>query len=247
MSGRTRVQLASVWAGPVFLVTYAIAFWGIAGWMPPSDPTLSADQVADIYAGDRTGIRVGLILSMVSATLLFPYFAMISRQIASIEGGRFSPLAMMQFGAGTLLIVFFDVCLMLWVGASFRSTFDPDTVRTLHDVAWLMFVMVFPGYCLQMICQSVAGFLDTSEHPTWPRWAAWMNLWVAFSGMGGGLAVFFKDGPFAWNGLIGFWAPITIFAIWLCVTTYLLRAAVQREAAAEAETVTDDAVAMTRA
>jgi membrane protein implicated in regulation of membrane protease activity len=74
-----------------------------------------------------------------------------------------------------------------------------------------------------------------------------MNLWVAFSGMGGGLAVFFKDGPFAWNGLIGFWAPITIFAIWLCVTTYLLRAAVQREAAAEAETVTDDAVAMTRA
>src|SRR5262249_59457655 len=98
-------------------------------------------------------------------------------------------------------------------------------------LGWLMFVMVFPAYTLQMICIAIAGFIDKSPHPTWPRWAAYLNLWVAFSGMGGGLAVFFKTGPFAWNGLIGFYLPISVFAIWLGITTVLLIRAIQRQAA----------------
>jgi hypothetical protein len=106
-------------------------------------------------------------------------------------------------------------------------------VRTLHDLGWLIFVMVFPAYCLQMICQAIAGFIDKSPNPTWPRWAAYFNLWVAFSGVGGGLAVFFKTGPFAWNGLIGFYTPLTVFAIWLGITTVLLHRAIMRQAAEE--------------
>jgi hypothetical protein len=54
--------------------------------------------------------------------------------------------------------------------------------------------------------------------------------------MGGGIAVFFKHGPFAWNGIIGFYAPLTVFFVWLVITTYLLLTAIKRQAAsAEAE------------
>ena len=49
--------------------------------------------------------------------------------------------------------------------------------------------------------------------------------------MGGGLAVFFKDGPFAWNGIIGFYVPLTVFAIWVLVTTFVLTKAIKRQAA----------------
>ena len=230
----TRLQLLCVWAGPAFLVLYAIFFWGVAGYIPPQDPTWSADHIAHFYDVNRTEIRIGQIGGMVASTLLFPFFTVISLQIARIER-RMPVLAVIQFGGAVLLLVFFAVCSMLWVAATFRPELGADTVRVLHDTSWLMFVMVFPAYSLQMICQAIAGFIDKSPTPTWPRWAAYFNLWVAFAGMGGGLAVFFKDGPFAWNGLIGFYVPIGVFAVWLGITTVLLHKAILRQAVEEGD------------
>jgi hypothetical protein len=237
-----RLQLACVWAGPLFAVTYLIAFWAIAGFIPPPSPHWSAAHVGSFFAANHTSIRIGMVLGMVSATLLFPFFTIVSVQIARIEGagGRGLVLAIMQFGAAVLLLVFFALCGMLWIVASFRSELSASTVRAFNDAGWLMFVMVFPGYTLQMICQAIAGFTDRSPNPTWPRWAAYMNLWVAFSGMGGGIAVFFKHGPFAWNGLIGFYLPLSVFFIWMVVTTYLLRASIRRQAA-EADAASGEA------
>ena len=148
--------------------------------------------------------------------------------------GFYLPLGVFVVWLGVttvLLLVFFAVCSMLWIIATFRPELGADTVRVLHDSGWLIFVMVFPAYTLQMICQAIAGFIDHSPNPTWPRWAAYFNLWVGFAGMGGGLAVFFKDGPFAWNGLIGFYLPLGVFVVWLGVTTVLLTKAIKRQAA----------------
>lgn len=226
----TRLQLLCVWAGPVFLVGYLICFWLIAGYIPPLDPTADPTEVLAFYDESRTEIRIGQLGGLIFSTLLFPFFAVISMQIARIER-RMPVLAAIQFGGAILLLVFFAVCSMLWIAATFRPELGADTVRVLHDLSWLMFVMVFPAYTLQMVCQAIAGFIDESPNPTWPRWAAYFNLWVGLAGMGGGLAVFFKDGPFAWNGLIGFYVPITVFACWLGITTVLLHRAVKRQAA----------------
>ncbi len=157
----TRLQLLCVWAGPVFLVLYAIFFWGVAGYIPPLDPTADPGEVAAFYDENRTDIRIGQLGAMVASVLLFPFFAVISMQIARIERGM-PVLAAIQFGAAVLLLVFFTVCSMLWVAATFRPELGASTVRVLHDTAWLMFVMVFPGYTLQMICQAIAGFIDRS-------------------------------------------------------------------------------------
>jgi len=229
----TRVQLFCAWSGVAAVLLYLIFFWGVAGFIPPTDPTDTPGQLVSFYAHNRTDIRIGQIGGMIAATLFFPFFALVSMRIAKAEGDRVPLLAAIQFGAATLLLVFFAVCGMLWIAASFRPELDGSTVRALHDTGWLMFVMVFPGYSLQMICMAIAGFIDKSPTPTWPRWAAYLNLWVAFSGMGGGLAVFFKQGPFAWNGLIGFYLPIAVFAVWVGITTWLLVSAVKRDAAAE--------------
>lgn len=226
---RTQRLKAAVWAGPVFIVLYAIFFWGVAGFIPPPGPSHSAGWIADFYDQNRTEIRVGQIGGLVASTLLFPFFAVISLEIARIE--RRSPiLAIVQFAGAVLLIVFFAMCSMLWVTATFREELGAETVRVLNDFGWLVFVMVFPAYVMQMFCMALAGFIDKSPTPTWPRWSACFNLWVGFAGMGGGIAVFFKDGPFAWNGLIGFYVPLTVFAIWLVVTTVLLLRSLDRQA-----------------
>jgi hypothetical protein len=49
-----------------------------------------------------------------------------------------------------------------------------------------------------------------------------VNLWVAFLGAGGVLAVFFKTGPFSWNGIMGYWIPVIAFAAGTTMTMVLL-------------------------
>jgi len=41
--------------------------------------------------------------------------------------------------------------------------------------------------------------------------------------------VFFKDGPYAWNGLLAFWVPLTAYATWMLVSFWLLRQAIAHE------------------
>lgn len=225
----TRTQLFCVWMGPVFLVTYGIAFWGIAQYIPPHPPSLGAEQVAWFYAEFTNRIRIGQVLGLIFCVLLFPWFAIISAQMARIEG-RFPVLAIMQFGGATLLIVFFQICGMLWIIAAWRQELDPAIVRLIHEGSWLMFVMIFPAYTMQLFSIAIAGFMDKSEHPMWPRWACYFNMWVGLAGMGGGLATFFKTGPFAWNGLIGFYIPVAMFTLWLFINSWLMHKGIKRQA-----------------
>lgn len=229
----TRLQLFCVWCGPAAAVLYLVFFAGIAHFIPPPSPHWTQAHVAAFFAGHRTGIRIGQIGGIVASMLFFPFFAAIAQQIARIEGRR-PLLAVMELAGGLMLVVWFGVCSMLWIVATFRADLSPNTVRMLNDLAWLVFVMMFPEYVMQMLAIGVAGLRDRSPRPLWPRWAAYFNMWIAFSGIGGGLAVFFKRGPFAWNGLIGFWLPICMFAVWLAITTYLLHTGILRQAAEEA-------------
>ena len=234
MLTNTRAQLCCVWlGGPTFLVLYGIFFWGVAGWIPPSPPSWSAAQIAGFYAEHRMSIRVGQLGGLIASTLLFPFWAVITGHIARIEGvhrGKPPVLALMQFGGAVLLQVFFALCSMLWIVATYRPELDAATVRVLHDAGWLIFVMVFPAFVMQMLCIGIAAFIDESPDPIWPRWAGYLNVWVGIGGMGGGLAVFFKVGPFAWNGVIGFYIPISVFTIWLLSMTYLMHTGIVRNA-----------------
>ncbi|MDT7559115.1 MAG: hypothetical protein QOI50_1951 [Pseudonocardiales bacterium] len=227
----TRLQLFCVWSGPAFLVLYVVFFWGVAGWIPPSPPSWSVEQVGAFYAAHPDEIRVGQLGALIASTLLFPFWAVITGQIARIERGRPPVLALMQFGGAVLLQVFFVLCGMLWIVATFRPELDATTVRVLHDAGWLMFVMVFPAFVMQMFCIGIAALIDDSPDPIWPRWAGYLNMWVGFGGAGGGLAVFFKQGPFAWNGVVGFYIPVVVFTVWIITMTYLMHVGVRRQAA----------------
>jgi hypothetical protein len=206
-----------------------ICFGVIADFIPPPSPHWSAAHVASFFDAHRTGIRIGMLGGLIASTLFFPFFTVVSAEIARIEG-RPPLLAVMQFGGAVLLLVFFAICNMLWIAASFRPELGASTVRALNDLSWLMFVMVFPAYVMQMLCVAVASFRDASPDPLWPRWAGYFCLWTGVAGMGGGLAVFFKHGPFAWNGLIGFYVPFAVFVAWLGVMTYLMHTRFRREA-----------------
>ena len=73
---------------------------------------------------------------------------------------------------------------------------------------------------------------DNHERPVFARWLGYFNIWVAILFLPGGLITFFKSGPFAWNGLLAFWLPLTVFFLWYIVMFFALLKAIRQRSTA---------------
>ena len=230
---KAAVQRGLAWTGPVMLVLWVGAFVFLAQYIPPPDPQ---DTVSEVLArfGDHTdATRLGLIITMYASALLVPFAAVISAQMKRIEGA--GPLATTQIVSAGLLSLEFIVPIMVWLAALYR--FDASSARiiqTLNDMGWLMFVAVISSVIVQIACFGIAILIDERERPIFPRWSGYFMLWVCLLLSPTSLCVFFKDGPFAWNGLFAFWIPLTTYGIWMLTTFWLLRQAIDHEVAEEA-------------
>jgi hypothetical protein len=218
---RRGIWLACIWAWPVCVVTFGVFFAVIAGFIPPPGESWSATQIAEFYAQNRNAIRAGLIGAMFASALLLPFFAVVSAEMKKIEGPN-ALLAPIQYGAAVILTAFFQIICLFWLLASFRPEISPDIIRAFNDYGWLVWTILIPTYSMQFVCMAIAAFIDHRRQPAWPRWAAYCNLWVSVTGAGGVLAVFFKAGPFSWNGIIGFWIPTVVFVSGMFMNAWLL-------------------------
>jgi hypothetical protein len=53
-----------------------------------------------------------------------------------------------------------------------------------------------------------------------PRWLGYFNIWAAVSFMPGVLLIFFKSGPFSYQGLFVFWVPFAVFGAWIMIMAW---------------------------
>lgn len=220
---KRRLWIACVWAWPVSVVCFGIPFVFLAGFIPPPSPSWSSERIASFYADNLTGIRVGILGALFASALLLPFYAVVSSEIKKIEG-KPGLLASIQWGGAVILVTFFQIIGLAWITASYRQDVSPEITRLLNDYCWFVWSTLIPTYMIQYICMATAGFMDRRPKPLWPRWSAYMNLWIAVTGAGGVLAVFFKTGPFAWNGVVGFWIPVIVFAVGMFVNAWLVLA-----------------------
>jgi hypothetical protein len=218
---RRRIWLGCIWAWPVCIVTFGLSFAVVAGFIPPPGESWSAAHIAEFYANNRTGIRAGLIGAMFGSALLMPFFTVVSAEMRKIEGPN-PLLARIQFGGAVMLTVIFQIICLFWLLASFRPEISPEITRAFTDFGFLVWTIFIPTYSMQYICMAIAGFIDQRPQPAWPRWAAYCNLWVAFTGAGGVASVYLKTGPFSWNGILGFWTPVLVFLAGSSMNAWLL-------------------------
>lgn len=220
-AAKHRIRMLCIWSWVPCIVVFGITFGLLAGFLPPTGESWSAHHVAQYYAGNRTGIRIGMIGAMFASALLLPFFTVVTREMREIEGPS-ALLAPIQYGGAVVLVTFFQIICLLWLLASFRPEADADIIRAATDYGWLTWTILIPTYVLQFVTMAIAGFIDPRPRPLWPRWAAYANLWVATLGAGGICAVFFKTGPFSWNGIIGWWMPTVVFAIGMTMNMWLM-------------------------
>jgi hypothetical protein len=224
-----KVQRLCVWCGPVLMGVFFVGVI-VAHWFPPPSPNDSALQTALFYKEHATGIRFGALLIGLAGALLGPFVAVISAQLRRIEGPS-SALAYLQLGMGALGTAFFTIPTFFWMAAAFYPDRDPEITQALHAAGWLPLVAaIFPAI-VQNTAIAIATFTDKRPDPVFPRWVGYLNIWVAFLFLPSGLVLFFKTGPFAWNGIFTFWLAATVFTIWLVtMLVVLLRAIRQQEA-----------------
>jgi hypothetical protein len=225
------VQRVLTWTGPVMLVLWVVSFIALAGFIPPPRPLNTPDQVVAMYRDHTTLIRLGLVITMFASALLVPFASVISAQMRRIEAAR-ATLAGTQLASAALLSVEFILPVMMWLTAAYRLDHtSARLIQMLNDMGWIMFVGVISSAVVQFASIGFAILVDQRPQTVFPRWAGYLNIWVALLVSPAGIIVFFKHGPFAWNGLVSFFLPLTAFAVWMVVMFVLLRRAIDQEAA----------------
>jgi hypothetical protein len=218
------MQLMCAWCAPVFLATLAIGYGLAAHFIPPPSSNFSAQQVAQIFSDRTNWIRTGMLLMMFGSLFLLPWNAAMFLQVKRIEGAR-PVLAYTQLIAGALLAMEILLPSVMWSAIAFRPQRAPEITQMVNDTAFLLFIWAFAPPMMQALAIGLATLSDKSPDPIFPRWAGYLLVWIAAGLIPGGLITFFKTGPFAWDGAIGWWLTIVCAAtMWSGMTYVLIRA-----------------------
>lgn len=220
-----KTNLFGAWCGVIYVAVLLLAWWFIAQFFPLHEPSANAEAIYQVYQENLFGIRLGMILIMWCAAIFLPFAATVADYVARVEGGP-GPLSTTTKLAGyaNAMLTFYPP--LWWLTAAFRPDVrSADLLYMLNDAAWLQFIgglsLVMPIY----VTVAVAILSDKSSNPVFPRWMAFFCLWTFVLLIPDQLLFFFKDGPFAWDGIFAFWVPLTVFAGWFIAMFYFLRKA----------------------
>ena len=219
------------WCGIISTVTFFVAIGVLMRMIPPPDPLWSAETLTTWMSGHLFTYKIGIVVALFAGALLLPWTVMVSYQVWRMEEGRAPVLSISCLAGGATNAFFTMFPFILWAGASYRigEGAVPSLVLMINDAMWLEFVILFAPFVVHLVCIGVAGLNSTAKTEVLPRWYCYYTLWVALSMMGGGVAVFFKDGPFAWNGVIGWWLVVVMFAIYFLASFFVFRRVIKQE------------------
>jgi hypothetical protein len=223
-----KLQMFGAWSALIYCALFLIGWVGFNGDMfPPHSPSWDQASVVAIFQNNTIRIRLSMVTIMFSAMFLIPFAGALGSQISRIEGG----IGLLTISAilGTFSIAMFTFYPPIWwLAISFRPERLGDIIYFMNDAAWLQFIGAISLFIPMILAQGIAAFIDTSEDRVFPRWSGFFCIWVAVLELPVSLIFFFKNGPFAWNGLIGFWLPGTVFFIYFLITFHLIRSFIKR-------------------
>jgi hypothetical protein len=228
-----RIQLACAWTGPLAVALFVIGWIPLAGFFPPVDADASAAAIADFYRSDLDRVRIGLFVCSLGMPLVAPYGAAIAMQLRRTERGTpiLTVVQLILIAVATMVTV---LTMMTWALAAFRPhDTSPDITRMLNDAGWFLFLFTWAPFSLWYVVIGTSILSDHNAPPIFPRWSGYLNFWVALLSVTAGLMLFFKSGPFAFNGLMALYMPLAIFLGWMIVMSTLTINAIKSQAAAQ--------------
>jgi len=201
------------WAGIVSIVLFIVGGVILGGMIPP---LLAPDDSDHLLA-----IRVGSVFCMLSFALFGPFGAGIAAQTRRSETNPvMSYVQLIYTAAGTVVAVLVAFC---WALMVFRpAEYTPTLVQFLADFAYFLAVFsvpVFGGWCVMI---AISVLIAKEGRRPFPRWIGYLNVWAAVLFAPGQMVLFFKHGPFSWNGAVALWLPFIAFFLWILVMCWAM-------------------------
>lgn len=227
----TKSEILCVWSGVAFCVVFGIGFALVGQFVPPPSPNLGATEIAALFEQKRTLISAGALVCMIGNGFFLPFTAVISL-VMWRSGFRLWSFVQLASGVASSMGPFIGT--LFWIAAAFRADRDPQVILALNDIAWFFTLLYFVPALFQFLSVGIAGLLAGRDNPPWPRWMGFLSLWIATLGVPATMIPFFKTGPFAWDGVLCFWVPLTAFFTWFLAMIPVMFKSVRRQAALEA-------------
>jgi hypothetical protein len=224
-----KTNLFGAWCGIAYIALLLLGWWVVGGFFPLHKPSAGAEEIASFFRQDVVGIRLGMVIVMWGAAVFIPFTSTMADYVARFEG-RTGPLTrtMTMAGYANAMLTFYPP--LWWIATTWRATErSADTTRMLNDIAWLQFIGGLALIMPMFVVMVVVAFNDESAHPVFPRWFGYQSIMTFVLFLPDQALFFFKTGPFAWNGVLGFWIPLTVFCGWFVSMFYLIRRALLQE------------------
>lgn len=220
-------QKVSAWAG---FASVIIFFSGllVGHIFPPMPPSMTGPEVQAFIQANAFAIKLGGLLIIISAMFCAPFNAAIYLQLKRMEGTR-GIGAIGQLGAGIANIQFFILPGVLFVLLAFRPDRNVDSLYALFDLAWIVTMLPWTVGAMQCLCSGIAILSHPKVTNVYPRWVGFFNIWIATGMATSSVIPFFTTGPFAWNGIVGFWIPATVFGLWMVVMWWMTLKAINTD------------------
>lgn len=189
----------------------------VAGFLPPLPPSLSAADTAAFYYDNATRVRIGGALMQIGGGLMIVFTAAVTAQLRRIESRAAPVLSYVQMGGGFVTAIPFIVPALIWITCTYRVERAPELTQMLSDFGWIFFMGFYFPTPVQNLAAAWLILADRRPRPIIPRWIGYFCVADSLVFPAANLLPFFKDGPFAWNGLFVFWTPAIAFGLWFPV------------------------------
>lgn len=207
-------QLFGAICGLIFTIGLAIGWFGFAHGYLPAKASWTPEQTAEFFQDHHQGILIGCTIWLIVVALLTMWSAQLGLMLWQLEG-RWPLLAITQVLCSTAIVGLVSLSACFWIGAAYRPGTNPDILVALNDGAQFGLLLTWPLLSVQMIATSVVTLKDRSAKPIFPRWLAQVSILGAISMVTLIGPAFTKTGIFAYHGLLGYYVPGAIWALWL--------------------------------
>ena len=223
----TSVLHFGAWSNLIYLGLLCLGWWFIAGFLPPFSANEPAEFWVALYRENALQIRVGMVLCMFGA-VMYMVLGITSTYLITRAEGFFGPVSILGLCGfiGAAVLTFYPP--MWWLIGLFRLERAPELILLMNDAGWLQWVGGLTLFFPSISAIAIASFIDKSEHPAFPRWYGFFNCWMFVLMLPGQLIFFVKEGAFAWDGILAFWVPFTLFAIWFPLNFWITRKAIKQ-------------------
>jgi hypothetical protein len=219
-------QRIAWWTIPIFYNVFGLIFVVLTRVMPPPRPDVGPDQIVAFFHDHSLTIRIGfgiLMLVIGFTAVANGLIALLIKRMSVAPVFAYAYIASLVVGAipGCVLPAF------AFVAATFRPDRDPEIMVMLYDWCLLSFVGSLGCFATQNMVLALAIFLDCNG--VFPKWLAYMSIWMIVTELLAAPVFIFKSGPLAWNGSISFWMGTAVFVLWEVCIIWLMRTAINRQ------------------